>query len=241
MSMMVNPSRFAAAGAATDPYLSSVKLLMGFEGADASTTMPDESPSARGNATVVANAQIDTGDKKFGTSSLQLDGTGDYIQYGDSADWLFPAEFTVECWVQFTGAAGSGTRGFVGQFNTSLNQRSWLIGYTNGNVAGWVSTNGTAQTQISGAWTPVVGTWYKVAMDRDASNVVRVYLDGVMVNKATVSGSLFNSGQPMIIGSFNNASFEHIGRIDEVRVTKGVARYASDAGYTVPTAAFPRT
>jgi hypothetical protein len=31
------------------------------------------------------------------------------------------------------------------------------------------------------------------------------------------------------------------GWIDELRITKGVARYASDGGFTVPTAAFPRS
>ncbi len=32
-----------------------------------------------------------------------------------------------------------------------------------------------------------------------------------------------------------------IGWLDELRITKGVARYASDGGFTVPTAAFPRS
>jgi hypothetical protein len=29
--------------------------------------------------------------------------------------------------------------------------------------------------------------------------------------------------------------------MEELRITKGVARYASDSGYAVPTAAFPRS
>jgi hypothetical protein len=56
-------SRGALDGPAGDPSFSSVKLLLGFEGADGATGSPgmdDESGSARGTATVSGNAQIDT-------------------------------------------------------------------------------------------------------------------------------------------------------------------------------------
>lgn len=38
------------------------------------------------------NAQLDTAQKKFGASSLLLDGTGDYLSIPDSPDWNFSQE-----------------------------------------------------------------------------------------------------------------------------------------------------
>jgi hypothetical protein len=40
------------------------------------------------------------------------------------------------------------------------------------------------------------------------------------------------------IGALGNNAMD--GHLDELRVTKGVARYASDGGFAVPTAAYPR-
>ena len=50
-------------------------LVAHMNGADESVIIPDSSPSAHGNATVVGNAQLDTAQKVFGTASLLLDGT----------------------------------------------------------------------------------------------------------------------------------------------------------------------
>jgi len=36
------------------------------------------------------------------------------------------------------------------------------------------------------------------------------------------------------------SSFEFDGWIDELRITKDVARYASDSGFAVPTSVYPR-
>src|SRR5262245_57173192 len=60
------------------------KLLLKMPGADGSTTITDFSPSQRGNATVVGNAQVDTAQFKFGTGSLLLDGAGDALRYAAS-------------------------------------------------------------------------------------------------------------------------------------------------------------
>src|SRR5687768_4015081 len=82
-------------GIATDPHFASVVLLCDFDGTDAATTAPDESPVGRA-LTFVGNAQIDTAQFKYGVSSLLLDGSGDYVTAPDSTDWRFAGEFTIE-------------------------------------------------------------------------------------------------------------------------------------------------
>lgn len=109
---------------ASDANFSSTKLLLGFNGADASTTFTDESAAARGNATVVGNAQVDTGQFKFGTGSGLFDGTGDCLTFANSADWNFQnGAFTIEFFVRFNSVASE--IAFVGNRDGSAN--SWRL------------------------------------------------------------------------------------------------------------------
>lgn len=223
---------------APDPYWTSVKLLMGFNGANASTGAPgmtDESSSARGTASVFSGAKISTAQSKFGGSSLLLSSGGaDYISFPDSNDWDFgTGQFTVECFVRFTVATGNFA--LLAQVSTG-----WSFFRLNGNL---IFRCGGGDTTIY-SWSPVIDQWYAIAIDRDASNVARVYVDGVMRSKTT--GYTFNiigGAFPLSLGALLPAfgGYELKGYLDEVRITKGVARYASDSGYTVATSAFPRS
>lgn len=71
---------------------------------------------------------------------------------------------------------------------------------------------------------------------------MRLYFNGTMVaSKAGATGENADIASTMGIGRAANGGIAFQGHIDEVRITKGVARYASDAGFTVPAAAFPRS
>jgi hypothetical protein len=236
-------------GGGSDPSFASVKLLLGFEGSDGSTTITDESSAAHGTATVNGNAQIDTGVALIGTSSLLLDGTGDFITFPDSADWDLSDsnsdQFTVEAFVRFNVLAASTRYNLIGQGNTagtlawafrvteSVNGQLSFLGSTAGASFDWTVT--TASAGLS------TGTRFHVAVDKDSSGKVRIYVDGVMRGSGTPSNSaIFNSSQVLTIGALSSNNPLN-GWLDEVRITKGVARYASDGGFTVPTAAFPRS
>lgn len=239
MSFMVSPYRFAAAGAA-DPNFASVVLLLGFDGTDAATATTDESASANA-ITFVGNAQIDTAQKKFGTASLLLDGTGDYLAIPDSANWDFgAAAFTWECWVRFN-TTGDGT--FFGAWTTSNATARFYWSFTGSAMAlNFYNIGSAVQTINSSAWSPSTGVWYHVVCERNASNVFRFYVDGVMFGKTTNSQSFDDTRtQPVWIGARNHSTPTALdGWLDELRITKGVALYDSDAGFTAPTAAFPR-
>ena len=91
----------------TDPDFSSVSLLLHGDGTDGSTTFTDSSSN---NFTVTANgnAQIDTAVKKYGTGSMEFDGTGDSLTIADNAAFAFgTGDFTVEAWVNFNDISGS--------------------------------------------------------------------------------------------------------------------------------------
>jgi len=224
---------------ASDQYFSNVVLLVAFDGVDGSTTATDDSNAAH-SLTFNGNAQIDTAQSKFGGASLLLDGTGDYVTSADSADWNFTGEFTIEAWVR----TGNPTANYcsISQYNTTGNNRSWSMEIFSSQLRFIYSTAGTDANIIDPTGDTVsANTWYHHCVDRDASGNLRLYVDGVMVHKATgISSALFNSTQALTIGA-RATSLTWNGHIDEVRVTKGVARYASDSGFTAPTAAYPRS
>jgi hypothetical protein len=232
--------------AAGDILFSSVKLLLGFEGADAATGAPgmtDESSSLRGNATVSGNAQIDTAQFKYGAASLLLDGTGDKIAFADHADWELTGEFTIEAFIRINSLAP--VISSVLSHGTASTAYGWWLSYTNAGTLRFRfddNADGTALhdiTQSGGAMT--TGTWYHVAVDRDASNKLRLYVDGVMrASKTAATGSSHASTGTLDIGMVGS-SLPMNGWVDEIRITKGAARYASDGGFTVPAAAFPRS
>ena len=230
-------------GAVNDPYFGNVVLLMGYEGTNGSTGAPgmtDESPSAHGTATRNSTGStISTAQFKFGTSSLSTTDTSSSIYFPDSNDWYFASSpFTIEMWIYPTNITGPGY--LVAQFQTSL---SWAFFVQSGHLDWATSTDGSAiNNDINAAGTIVLNTWHHVCIDFDVSKY-RAYVNGVMGGSFTTVRALFNSTAPLVISSYSTAlnfnSFE--GWIDELRITKGVARYASDAGFTVPTAAFPRS
>jgi hypothetical protein len=79
-------------------------------------------------------------------------------------------------------------------------------------------------------------------VDRDSGGTMRIYADGVMLASITQSGLSLRNGDGLLeIGYATGVGYYLDGWIDEVRITKGVARYASNSGFTVPTAAFPRS
>lgn len=229
-----------------DPYFANTVALLSMDGTNGSTIFTDESAAARGNATVTGNAQVTTGFKKFGTGSLRLDGVGDDIKFADHTDWtLGTSDFTIEGWFSFDGSNLAAENAIATHYSTTSNQRGWIFRY-NGALATDAleflgSSDGvSASSIVSGAWTPAADTFYPLCAER-SGNTFRIYAGGIMLAKATNAINIFNSANSMIIGQTANSANPMKGNVDEFRFTLGVARYASDSGYTVPTTAFPRS
>lgn len=232
------PDTVAIAGTAgdVDPNFASVVLLVSGNGANGSTTFTDESPVGR-TLTAVGSAQVSTTSPKFGSGAILLDGTGDYVSAPTTSSFDFSggpytveafakfAETTEYCIVSLWGGSGS----------------CWAL-YSTGGTLFWryIDTLGGI-TDTSVAFTPTLGQWYHIAASQNASKKVRLRVDGVMVASSTpVRSPIYNSGSNFLIGGVSGFSFDLNGRIDELRITKGVDRYDTDSAITVPTSAFPR-
>jgi hypothetical protein len=233
----------------TDDFFSSVVLLMGFDGADAATSSPDESDSSH-TMTFEGGAALDTARKKFGSASLLLDGGAtDFVTTPDSADWSFGAgEFTIEAWVNWDVLPASSNAHILSQFLVSDPNRAWTIVYVQAtNSLGFTyTTDGTTGTQVatnSGIDDGIlVDTWHHIAVVRD-SDTLRLFVGGIQTTTADMTGvTIHNPVQELVIGGLGGPSGP-AGQgndfwMDELRITKGVARYVGD--FNLPEAAFPR-
>ena len=215
----------ASAASIAAPGSSETVLMLPFEGSNNDTTTTDRSSTGH-SITFNGDAKISTTQEKFGSSSLYLDGNGDYLSLAAHADFNFgTGDFTWECWVRFDSvtisgeylfAAATGSSGFFifrwdGGGGGSGN---WSYGYSAGG-------NDWADTLSA-------DTWYHLAVVRSSGDI-KVYRDGVEKGSAwTHTESLYPSAG-MFIGKSHYPSFYGVaGYLDDFRMTKGVARYTSN-------------
>jgi hypothetical protein len=209
-----------------DPEWANVSLLLRCDGIDGSTTFTDLSANAHA-ITATGTAQVATAEKQFGTGSLSVgfSGTG-YIDTPASSTFSFPGDFTIECWAKFNSTQPGGTSALLelNDYNNGILIRSDNT-YVNGTAIGWTGLINTS--------------WRHLAITRSGSTV-RWFRDGTVDSYAqTLSGTINSSNGKLRFGAdiHTSGGSPMRGYIDEIRVTKGVARYT--ANFTAPTAAFP--
>ena len=183
----------------------------------------------------VGNAQISTSVKKYGTGSMYFDGTGDYLKNLTTPIASLQGDFTIECWLYYTAHGNYGgivscansddsappTSGWAFVFYSTTNK----LYFETGTGFSLQTTNTIPSSQ-----------WNHVAVVRSGSTITH-YLNGV-ANGSGTSSSPFNvsSTDNFVIGINRGLSTTLTGYIDDLRITKGVARYTTT--FTPPTAAF---
>ena len=224
-----NLSKIKAAGTTVgDVYFPQTKLLLPFDGTNGATTTSDLSNSNR-TVTFYGTAQLSTAQSKFGGSSLLLDGNSDYLTVPHvSADIV--TELTLETWFK---TSSSAYQTLIGNYAGSAGT---FIQLNTGGTAGTIGAGVHGNTQItssSGGYAD--GNWHHVALTRNASNLITLWVDGV--SKATGTDSSAMLANSFYIGRLNSASLPRYfdGYLDDVRWTPSVCRYTSN--FTPPTTA----
>jgi hypothetical protein len=188
--------------------------------------------------TTVGDAKVSTSVVKYGTGAMYFDGTGDYLTLPASSNFDFgTGDFTVECWIN----PNQVNTGELGWIQTSDVAGGLKTSYTTGIVVafrpsaqGIVCNIGGTIYNSSGVLISI-GNWYHFAVTRN-SGTVNVFLNGTSVSSGT--GNTQNLiGQNLCVGGYFNTSYLYNGYIDDLRITKGVARYT--ANFTPPARAFP--
>jgi hypothetical protein len=214
-----------------DLYRSQVSLLLHGDGTNGSTTIIDSSPTPK-TITANGNAQISTAQSKFGGASLAFDGTGDYLTIPSSSGFAFELnDFTVELWLY---RSGSGQQHLYDARDTGVNTNRIMLYLDSSSQLAYFG-NGAAR--ITTTSVPTLSTWVHVALCRASGNS-RLFLDGVQVGATFADTiSIVSPTATVAIGAANTGATSLNGYIDDLRITKGVARYT--ANFTPPTAAFP--
>lgn len=214
--------RAVGGGGGGDPYFANVSALLHFDGANGSASFTDVTGKTW---TPSGDAQLTTTDPLFGTAALLLDGTGDYVTCASHSDFAFGlGDFTIEAWAKEAAGAEASTV-YVFSFGPH-----WIV-YLAGSS---IYFNITGTNYIIGA-ASARGTYQHIALTREGSDV-RLFYNGV-------SQGLSGQGANIAAADFDlgrypgDGGLRFNGRFDELRITKGVARYT--ANFTPPTAAFP--
>ena len=211
---------------ANDPYWSNVVLAMHMD--DAGLT------DLKGHAvTLAGNAVRSATQSKFGGYSAYFDGTGDYLTTPVSTDFNFgTGAFTIEFFLRFSVVATAGLVAFgpSGSVPILIYCVGTELRFYASSVATWdVASAVVFKTEL------VAETWYHVAISRSGSSI-RCFCDGVIGATVTSSASLAGAITAIHVGDWAAGNYLN-GYIDELRITKGVARYT--ANFTVPADAFP--
>jgi len=227
-----------------DLYRSNVSLLL-HGNADGSGNILDSSPSPKtvskfGNAASATPPSYPNSNSAFG-NAIALDGNGDYLTVPYAQDWNLAADnFTIEAWIR-TSDTSTAYPSFVGRWqgataaNWDFRHRSIDVG----NVVVFVySLNGTSPVVVQTNVSVTDGEWHHVAACRSGSNL-RLFVDGIVSATASIGNSVIfnNISVPLYVGYDPYGASYFNGYIDDLRITKGVARYTSN--FTPPTAPFP--
>ena len=222
---------------AGDPFFSNVSLLLHCDG----TPIVDSSGSPK-TVTAVGDAQISTVQKKFGTGSLLFDGNGDAatIPNTNNAFTFSTNTYTFECFIR--PVALSSLKVILDVSDTSVGFFGQIYLAHRNNTLVWGTRPNTGQqyayVEATGG-TLTTNTWQHVALSVD-SGAAKAFIDGVAVGSPITFSTPAFTPNGCGVGHFSNllsAEYSFNGYIDEVRITKGVARYSSN--FAAPTAPFP--
>ena len=205
------------------------------DGANGSTTFTEITGRS---ITAVGNAQLSTTNQKFGTACGLFDGSGDYITTPHTSNLLLATgDFTIEFWIRFSSTAAAVLIGH--KAGSSSDFYPWQFFMSAGLTIGFRGFETTATSlafNLTSATTISANTWYHIAGTR-SGNTFRLFIDGNQEASGTSSQTLRANSTVMTWASYTNPLLGLNGRLDDIRITAGVARYT--ANFTPPAQAFP--
>lgn len=216
-------SSFTRPTAPPTPVSGTVVLLNGTSGGLMDYTRDN-------NYYLFGNTRVTNANTKIGNTSLYFDGSGDYaMSVSNNVVDFAGGNFTIEGWVRPDNVTGTNKTlvasfNYTGSTDIMLQQfQTFIRVWAPGLPPSYLEHSG-----ISG------NTWYHVAVTR-SGNVFRLFVDGVIRSSNSTSNTNFNNGRVVIgggVSSLSNNDFFQ-GYIEDLRITKGVARYTSN--FSVPT------
>lgn len=226
-----NTSRAVQVTVPLDPY---TKLLLHFD--DAANFLKNYSS---GTQVITANGSvIQSSAHAFssGKSAYFNNGSGAFLSIPDSSDWNFGiGDFTVDFWYKPDVIDPVGYKLLMGTYKNGV-YKNWEVMLQAGLLNCAANTDGSLSWNVSITdSTPlVVGNWYHIAFVRNG-NSWTCYKNGSSIGTKANSGTINYASEPLEIPD-SYSSYNASGNFDEVRISKGVARWTSN--FTPPTAPY---
>jgi hypothetical protein len=163
-----------------------------------------------------------------GAGAVKFDGTADYLQIADSADFdMGTGDFTLECYVN--SEDNNDYQGVFGSYDYDAAlvimqiKNDGVLRFTNGD--GSIDQSGTTNLHGTG--------WHHIAMCRSGTTL-RGFVDGKQEISTTYSSSIDwgHSDNSVVIGAVDREDYPNDyhfqGQISNLRLVKGTALYTSD-------------
>ena len=226
---------------AVDSLLGKVVFLAHFNGADAGTVFTDRmnNPITRGGT-----ATTSTTTPKYGTASLLLNGTTDYLTVPmTSAMALGTGDFTIEFWMNSANTTQVARLFSFGRaIATDDMQDSIIVYQTTTALLAYARTDAAAanwdvlSAQVISPTVPTANVWHHVAITREGG-LFRTFYDGALGSSIASGAAIAAPSGLMRIGVLKNTAPLQFynGKIDDVRITVGVARYTAAFTGSLPT------
>lgn len=199
-------------------------LLLHCDGANGSSIFTDSSPSVHSISD--GSATITTSTPKYGSGGASFATVAGLSFTDNLTDLSWPGDFTVDFWLN-TSTVSTDGGAFRRIISFDLDSATSFQLYLQ--ASGFIVCRSNA-TLFTGATNTANGTYHHIAVTRSGTTL-RLFVDGVQDASVTNSTS-FAAGATARIGSYNGTTGRIAGTLDEIRVSKGIARWT--AGFTPP-------
>lgn len=208
-------------GAISTPIDQYTKLLMTFEGPDASAVFVD----ATGKTVApTGNAQIDTAQFKYGTSSALFDGTGDYLTVTDANNDLDigTQDFCIETWIRFNSVANF--QYIMDFIQTGGGDIAPRIDFDRDTLK--IKYEVAGSTKITSTTSFAINIWYHLCFTK-ISGITKMYVNGVQEGASYTDANNYIAVSTILVGAAFGGSLGLNGWLDDLRISVGTGRYTT--------------
>jgi hypothetical protein len=174
------------------------------------------------NTFLVSNTVI-----RYNTYNMYFNGTTDFIRIPYSTAYAFSTgDFTAEMWIYPTSGSWSASSGYVSDFFDLTGAAIGVLRYANNMIRYYDTQVGSSLTAYNSYAAISPNVWTHVALSRD-NGTIRVFLNGIAATSQTATAYNFTASSPSIGWNQQSGVNAYQGYIDDIRITKGIARYKS--------------
>lgn len=237
-----NDVRIGSGTSAFGGYMSGVRLVIGTALYTSNFTPPTAPPTAVANTQLllngtnggivdahsssvwetVGNAKLSTSVTKFGNASISLDGISSRLVTIASPQWIFgTGDFTVEFWLNTSDTQG----GIITPATTGAGYWALLL---NGSTLYWQSAYNVTNLKSASMSGYLNNTWVHVAIVR-YSGTMNFYFNGTAQGSGTADSTNYSGATNALTIGYDPQNNGYLaGYIDDLRITRGFARYTAN-------------